>query len=151
MLQVALLGKGAVHPARTRLVIGVGKVDILEIYDTATGAGMRVRGPFGWDLTFRNVGGTPMPVTRHRAYIDVATTDRAIYALFSGQPPEEEDISDAGCLVLVFSYEGALQAGYRLDACGTALAASRDGDRVTLYLAALSPEPGIRIYHLPAE
>ena len=89
-----------------------------------------------------------MPLTKHRAYVDIATTDKAIYALFSGQPPDPEDIADEGCFVFVFSYEGTFLTGYRLDACGTALAVAREPDRVVLYLAAQSPEPGIRTYFL---
>ena len=80
-------------------------------------------------------------------YVGIATTDQAIYGLYSGHVFDGGSLDNMGfgtTEVHEFSWDGQFQGVYALDAVGLALAVRG----TTLYLLVHDPKPAVRVYEL---
>lgn len=141
------------NPSRTRLAVATRHADVLEIYD-AHGRRLAVgERPFNFEPAFevKEKGGSPALASGDAlrfGYVDLATTDDRIYALFSGRtrggsPPGEAVF---GRYVHVFDWTGRLRQVLELDVPILALAVTEDGR--TLYGIRHDPVPGIVVFEL---
>jgi hypothetical protein len=142
------------NPSRTRLVIATRHADRLDIY-SADGTPLKVaQRPFRFDPVFKvdEHDGKPVFATGENlrfGYLDLATTDRRIYALFSGRTragfPGE---ANYGRFIHVFDWSGRLLRVLELDTPAIAVATDPAGH--TLYTVRHKPSPAIMAYALGA-
>lgn len=138
------------NPSRTRWAVATRYADRLEIYD-ATGA-LVAEGdrPYGFEPEYeaRSSGRMASMASGDKmrfGYLDVATTDDRIYALFSGRT-REQGRANYGNTIHVFDWEGTLVDVLRLDAYVIALAV--DGAGESLYGIRHDPFPAILTFEL---
>lgn len=140
------------NPSRTRLAIVTRHADRLDIY-RADGTPLTVaQRPFGFDPAFR-VGkhdGKPVFTSGENlrfGYIDLATTERHIFALFSGRTRAGfPGRANYGRYVHVFDWSGRLIRVLKLDAPAIAVAVDPAGG--TLYTIRHQPTPAVVAYDL---
>lgn len=109
------------HPGNRRLALVTQLGEVVEIYDTATGASRILYGPNG-EPSFRLNGNYAFP-DGIRGFSDVQITDRYIYAIFQGDSFKERALlrqagqtpPDGGASIYVFDLEGNPVRKYRLD------------------------------------
>lgn len=130
------------HPDRTRWVVVSRFADRLEIYNaegTLTAAGDRPYDFGPQDLKEEDPGAVRF------GYIDVATTESRIYALFSGWVRRQGQANYGG-LIHVFDWDGRLMDVWELDSRLIALTMTPDGHR--LYGVRHEPVPAVLSYAL---
>lgn len=109
------------HPANHRLALVTQLGEVLEIYNTQTGAGRVVYGPNG-EPVFRKEGDYALP-DGIRGFSCVQVTDRYIYAVFQGQRLKDrqlqkqagQEVLTGGNQIYVFDLEGNPVRKYTLD------------------------------------
>lgn len=129
-------------PDRARLAVVSRFADRLEIYDRQGDLTARGHRPYGFDP------GEPRsddPDDVRFGYLDVATTDGRVYALFSGRTRAEGD-AYLGDRILVFDWSGRLLDTWAVDSRLMAIAVSPDGD--WLYGIRHHPDPAVMAYRL---
>jgi len=154
VLQHAYRGMLKSDPAHTRLVFANRNAGFLEVYGTDGELLRRIDGPFEFEPSFtvklgeRGLGLATGDDLRF-GYVDVATTNDRIYALFSGRTREGHP-EDAvyGRTVHVFDWGGELISILRLDADVMAIAV--DEARSRLLAVRHLPAPAVLAYDLPA-
>lgn len=153
VLQQAWSGQITAQPSGDLLVFATLYADQLELYRRDGTLVKKVRGPFRFDPRFEvaNAGGMltmSSDESMRIGYPDVAATDRAIYALFSGRTREAFGGSQVtfGRFVHVYSWAGDLTGILELDTPVAAITVSEDGH--TLYGTAENPEPVIMSFPL---
>lgn len=130
------------NPSRTRWAVASRFADRLEIYDADGGlVGMGDR-PYDFDPEDLKTDDTDEV---RFGYLDLATTESRIYALFSGRTRAEGSAGYGG-LVHVFDWDGRLVDIWELDARLIALAVTPDGRR--LYGIRHHPAPAVLSYAL---
>lgn len=150
--QQAWGGEMAVHPSRPLFVLASRYAGRLEAFDRDGAVRVRFRVPQAFDPDFAPAqDGINMERGRdfRFGYLDVAATERYVYALFSGRlqrdrsvPPDEAD------QVHVFDWQGRLERVIRLDTPIGHLAVDPAG--ATLYGTRLDPHPQVVAFSLPA-
>ena len=148
--QQAYQSKLKPNPSRTRWAVATRFADRLEIYD-GTGAliaeGDRHYGfepAFDAERSDRSVRMVSGGEARF-GYLDIATTDSHVYALFSGRT-RAEGRANYGNTVHVFDWDGNLEGVLRLDADVIALAVEPEGS--VLYGVRHDPLPAVLEYRL---
>lgn len=141
------------NPSRTRLAVATRHADALEIYDAR---GRRValgERPFDFEPAFevQEKAGRPALASGDAlrfGYVDLATTDDRIFALFSGQTRAAADPSRAnfGSFVHVYDWSGRLQQVLELETPAIAIGVTADGG--TLYAVQHDPVPAVVEYAL---
>ena len=152
--QHAFQSKLKANPSRTRLVLATRHADVIEIYDPD---GTRIAAPtplFGFLPRFevRDRRGEAVMATGDDlrfGYIDLATTDDRIYALFSGRTRRGfPGVANFGEYIHVFDWQGELKGVYRLDSEAISIAVDPAGG--ALYAIRHAPSPAIVRYPIPA-
>ncbi|HEX6938777.1 MAG TPA: BF3164 family lipoprotein [Longimicrobiales bacterium] len=142
------------NASRTRLALATRHADRIEIYAPD---GTLVAAPpplFGFLPRYevREQDGEPSIATGEDlrfGYIDLATTDDRIYALFSGRTRRGfPGVANFAEYIHVFDWQGRLISVYHLDSDVLAIAIDPSGR--TLYAIRHDPRPGIVKYSLPA-
>lgn len=154
VLQHAYEGPLTVRPDRSRFALATRQADRLEIFEADGTPVARVVGSTGF---------LPVFETRERAegvsmatgddlrvgYVDISSTDRHIYALFSGKTRGEAGANTFfGREVHVFDWSGELVERLLLDEIAFTMAIAPDGRH--LFAVRHDPEPAIARYVLPA-
>lgn len=143
--QQAYQSKLKPNPARTRWVVATRFADRLEIYDAAGTLAAEGHRPYGFEPVYqaerstRMVSMTSGDDTRF-GYLDVATTEDRIYALFSGRT-RAEGRANYGNRVHVFDWDGRLREVLELDAHVIALTVDPSGE--SLYGVRHDPFPAV--------
>ena len=154
VLQHAYRGVLKSDPARTRLVFANRHAGFLEIYGSDGEPLRRIDGPFEFEPSFTVKLGERGPGLAtgddlRFGYVDVATTNDLIYALFSGRTraghPEDAVYGQA---VHVFDWDGTFVSILHLDADAMAIAV--DEARTRLLAVCHLPAPAVLSYDLPA-
>jgi hypothetical protein len=152
VLQHAYRGTLKADPARERLVFANRHAGFLEVFTVDGEPLRRIDGPFEFDPVFEVRAGErgPSMASGDRlrfGYVDVATTDERIYALFSGRTRAGHR-GDAvyGRSVHVFDWEGTLHAVLSLDTDAMAIAVDSHRDR--LLAVRHMPTPAVLAYDL---
>ena len=141
----------ATHPDGSLAVLGTRHADQLEIYRVDGTRLVVVRGPLEFDpiYTVKNRGGAPSMATGDDlrfGFIDLATTQKYIFALYSGRTREDyPGRANFGETVHVFDWSGQLIHTYQLDADVISIVVDESGR--TLY-ASQRPHPAILSYAL---
>lgn len=130
------------RPDRARLAVVSRFADRLEIYDREGKAVARGSRPYGFDVDDVR---TDDPADVRFGYVDVATTDSRIYALFSGRTRAEGD-AYLGDRILVFDWGGRLLDTWAVDSRLMTIAVAPEGD--WLYGVRHDPEPAVMAYRL---
>jgi len=145
--QHAYTGTLTASSLRGRLAMATRHADELTIY-SADGAVIRqVRGAQGFEPNYqvRRVKGVPYMTTGDDlrfGYVDLASTDSLIFALFSGRTrAEAPGQANYGRFIQVFDWDGNLRRTYQLDSEVVAIAAERSGDH--LLAARHHPTPAL--------
>jgi hypothetical protein len=154
VLQHAYRGVLKSNPARTRLVFANRHAGFLEIYGSDGEPLRRIDGPYGFEPSFTVRLGEQGPGLAtgddlRFGYVDVATTNDRIYALFSGRTRtgHPEDVV-YGQTVHVFDWDGTFVSILHLDADVMAIAV--DEVRTRLLAVRHLPAPAVLSYDLPA-
>ncbi len=154
VLQHAYRGVLKSNPARTRLVFANRHAGFLEIYGSDGEPLRRIDGPYEFEPSFTVRLGEQGPGLAtgddlRFGYVDVATTNDRIYALFSGRTrtghPED---AVYGQTVHVFDWDGTFVSILHLDADVMAIAV--DEVRTRLLAVRHLPAPAVLSYDLPA-
>jgi hypothetical protein len=154
VLQHAYRGVLKSNPARTRLVFANRHAGFLEIYGSDGEPLRRIDGPYEFEPSFTVRLGEQGPGLAtgddlRFGYVDVATTNDRIYALFSGRTrtghPED---AVYGQTVHVFDWDGTFVSILHLDADVMAIAV--DEVRTRLLAVRHVPAPAVLSYDLPA-
>lgn len=138
------------NPNRSLLALGTFYADRLEIYRPNGIRKLLVQGPAHFNPTFEvgTMQGEPArqstDETRY-GYIDIATTQRHIYALYSGRLRDQQ--GNYGDTVRVFDWDGNLNQVYNLNAAVLGIAVAPDETR--LYATQRAPTVEISTYRLP--
>ncbi|HKJ93094.1 MAG TPA: BF3164 family lipoprotein [Longimicrobiales bacterium] len=150
--QQAYQSRMKANPSRTLLAVATRQADRLEIYRPDGTLLTLAQRPFHFDPVFKveEKEGRPVIATGDNlrfGYISLATTDRRIYALFSGRTragfPGE---ANYGRYIHVFDWSGRLLRVLKLDAAAFAVATDPGGH--TLYTIRHEPTPAIMTYDL---
>lgn len=156
VLQHAYRGTLKSDPSRSRLVLANRHAGFLEVFTAEGQAVRRIDGPFPFDPVFgvKNGEGGPSLATGDDlrfGYVDVATTDDRIYALFSGRTRAGHPGGEAiyGRDVHVFDWDGTLLSVLQLDA--DAMAIAIDSGRSRLLAVRHLPTPALLSYRLPED
>lgn len=129
-------------PSRTRWAVASRFADRLEIYGADGGLSATGDRPYDFDPEDLQ---TEDPGAIRFGYLDLATTESRIYALFSGRTRAEGG-AGYGNLVHVFDWEGRLLDIWELDARLIAMAITPDGRH--LYGVRHDPLPAVLAYPL---
>lgn len=141
-------------PARDRFALSSLSFSRIELFDRQGTRRAMVEAPIELEpeLVTRGSGDDAQVFVSPRsaaAYTDLAVTDAAIYALFSGRDPEVyQDDAIYGRQVHVFTWGGKFVGALDLDYDAIAIAVSPDGRE--LYGVSHFPAPEIRRHVLPA-
>lgn len=130
------------RPDRDRVAVVSRFADRLEIYDRQGSLTARGHRPFGFqpgDARSDDLGDVRF------AYLDLATTDDRVYALFSGRTRPEGD-AYLGDRILVFDWTGRLLETWAVESRLMAIAVAPDGD--WLYGVRHHPDPAVMAYRL---
>lgn len=155
VLQHAFTGPLTVSPDRQRVAMGTESADRLEIYRPDGTLVREVRGAFGFDPVYevhRKPAGSTMATgdDLRFGYTGLASTDRYIYAMYSGQlRAEGKGYSYFGTEVHVYAWNGDRVATFKLDERARAIAVTADGER--LYAVQWTPEPRVVQYQIGAQ
>lgn len=142
------------NPSRTRFAVATRHADRLEILDLHGTLLALAEPPFGFVPQFevRDRNGMAAMASGGSlrfGYIDVATTEDRIYALFSGRTRRGfPGRANFGEYVHVFDWGGTLLQVLKLDAEALAITADTEG---FLYTVRHEPLPAVMRYVLPAE
>lgn len=148
--QQAYQSKLKPNPARTRWVVATRFADRLEIYDAAGALVAEGARPYRFEPVYeakrstRTVSMTSGEDTRF-GYLDVATTEDRIYALFSGRT-RGEGRANYGNAVHVFDWTGRLVDVLKLGSHVIALAVDPAGE--SLYGIRHDPFPAVLEFSL---
>lgn len=143
------------NPSRTLLAVATRHADRLEIYRPDGTLVASARPPFGFLPKFevRVRRGEPSMATGDDlrfGYVDLATTEDHIYALFSGRTRYGfPGTANYGEYVHVYDWEGRLQTVVKLDS--EALAIAVDTADRSLYALRHDPRPAVVRYGLPID
>lgn len=137
-----------VNPRKSLLVVGTRYGDRLDILK-ADGEILRtVHGPVSANpfYTVVSAGGTPVMATDEKktlyGYIDIAVTEKYIFALFSGRTRNDfPGRANFGNHVHVFDWDGKIIRAYNLDSDVLSIAVDGDGR----YLYGIQHEPRIAV------
>ncbi len=152
VLQHAYRGNLKADPAGTRLVFANRHAGFLEVFSPKGELLRRIEGPFAFEPVFGVKAGERGPSLAtgddlRFGYVDVATTNDRIYALFSGRTraghPGE---AVYGREVHVFDWDGTLRSVIHLDADAMAIAV--DSRRSRLLAVRHLPTPAVLSYEL---
>ncbi|MBW3554557.1 MAG: TolB-like 6-bladed beta-propeller domain-containing protein [Gemmatimonadetes bacterium] len=138
------------NPARTRWVVATRYADRLEIYDAAGVLVAEGTRPYRFEPVYeanRSTRAVSMASNEEMrfGYLDVATTDDRIYALFSGRT-RGEGRANYGNTLHVFDWSGTLLEIVRLEAHVIALAVDPEGE--SLYGLRHDPFPAVLEFEL---
>ena len=153
VLQHAYQSRMKASPDRSRLVLGTFYADRLEIYSVNGERLALVEGPDLFDPIFEvgTMEGQPVHSTTNETrigYIDLAITDKRIYALYSGRLRGQQ--GGWANLVRVFDWNGNYITSYDLQAAAVGIAVvSRDSEPDILYAVQMRPKLEISRYMLP--
>lgn len=153
VLQHAYQGRMKPRPDRTLLVLGTRHAGAIEIYRADGSLLRRSAGPFEFEPRFGVVQTEAGPALTSGGdlrfgYIDVATTEERIYALFSGRMRAGfPGRANYGEYVHVFDWEGDFLEALRLDA--EAFTLTVDEENRALYAVRHLPAPAVLSYSLP--
>jgi hypothetical protein len=140
------------NPARTLVAVGTRHADRLDIYRPD---GTRVASaprPAEFEPVYQvaRAGGRPTMATGDDlrfGYIDVATTDAYVYALYSGlRRADAPGRANFGRMVRVFDWNAKLVRTFELDGPVRSIAADPADRR--LYAARIDPAPAVVTYEL---
>jgi hypothetical protein len=146
--QQAYGGKLAGHPRHPVFVLASMYAGRLEVFNREgqLQRALQVPEPFEPDYQVAKDGLNMLWGKKFRyGYMDVAATDKHIYALFSGQQFEQEG-AHLAAVVHVFEWSGRFLGALKLNAGATRLAL--DPSEKTLYVAQEEPYPQIMAYDL---
>ena len=150
--QQAWGGDMAVHPSRPMFVLASRYAGRLEAFDRDGVLQVRFQVPQEFEPDFSPAeDGLNMVRGKHFrfGYLDVATTARHVYALFSGRLQRDERVpADVADQVHVFDWQGRLLRVIRLDTPVHHLAVDPAGR--TLYGTRIDPHPQVVAFSLPA-
>jgi hypothetical protein len=152
VLQQAWMGKMVANPRTGELALATMYADQLEFYSPEGKRLRTVRGPFRFDPKFTVANAQGMAVMGQGddmrfGYMDVAGTDRFIYALFSGRTREaHRGGASFSRYVHVYDWQGNLKRVLQLDSDVLGMDVSQDG-RV-LYATRHDPAPAIMVFQL---
>ena len=153
VLQHAYRGNLKADPAKTRLVFANRYAGFLEVFTFEGEPVRRIDGPFEFDPAFSVKMGDRGPSLAtgedlRFGYVDVATGEDLIYALFSGRTRAgHPDDAVYGRDVHVFDWDGKLHSILHLDADAMAIAVDPRRDR--LLVVRHLPTPAVLSYDLP--
>lgn len=153
VLQHAYEGPVSVKPDRSRFAIATRQADRLEIFGAGGERITQVTGSTGFLPVFevrQREAGVSMAIggDLRVGYVDLASTDDRIYALFSGQlAADAGSTSFYGREVHVFDWSGHLLHRLRLDDPAFTIAVDPGGTR--LYAIRHDPAPAIVRYEIP--
>lgn len=152
--QHAYQSTAAPNPARTRVAVATRHADRLDIYRPD---GTRVASaprPAGFEPVYRvaNAGGAPTMESGEDlrfGYIDVAATDRYVYALYSGlRRADAPGRANFGRVVRVFDWNAKPVRTFELD--GPVLSIAADPADRRLYAARFDPTPALVAFDVGA-
>jgi hypothetical protein len=133
-----------------RVVVAHRWTDRLELLDLQGARVASMDRPLGFEpiISVQSTSRAAFTLDSRRPYLSTVSTDRHIYALFSGRTEREAGTDNSfGRDVLVFSWNGRLQRILRLDTDVIAIAIDESGR--ALYTLAHEPAPRILRYGLP--
>jgi hypothetical protein len=139
-------------PSRSRIAVATRQADRLGIYHPGGGLIREVRGSSGFDPEYevRRLKGVPYMTSGDDlrfGYIDLASTEKYIFALYSGRTrAEAPGEANYGEYVQVFDWSGTLIESFRLDAPAIAIAA--DASNRHLYAIRRRPDSALVRYDL---
>lgn len=115
----AYMGTIQYNHATEKVVIGCRYADQLEIYDTRAKTVQYVKGPLLFEPDYHVVGTSTGQALAHseeerKGYIDIATNDHFIYALYSGRT-RQDGKSSYGNEIRKFTWEGEYVTSYMLN------------------------------------
>jgi hypothetical protein len=152
VLQHAYTGTLVARPDRSRFALLTRHADRIELYGPDGSTVRIVEGADRFQPVYTvawfdgipsMASGDDMPFV----YIDAATTDRHIFALYSGRT-RGEGAAHFGAFIRVFDWDGTLRRVFKLDQWTLAIAVSPDGR--TLYGVRHDPAPAVVRWRLPA-
>ena len=155
VLQHAYTGRIAVHPHGSLVALACRHASRLEIHATDGSMFLLVETPFKFDPVFRvrASGHGPVMATGQDlrfGYLDVATTESRIYALFSGRTRGGfPGRANYGEYVHVFDWAGNFLHAFRLDNDVIAIAVNEDSS--VLDAVRHLPVPSVIRYRLEGE
>lgn len=139
------------HQPTNRVVLAYRWTDRIEVRDPQGALLVSMDRPLGFEPLVSDESGSRATFTfdaRH-AYLSTTSTERNVYALFSGRSEREAGMTMSfGRDVHVFSMDGRLRRILRLDADVMAIAI--DDAARELYALAHEPEPRVLRYRIPA-
>jgi hypothetical protein len=153
VLQHAYEGPVTVRPDRSRFAIATRQADRVEIFGSDGTPVAQVTGSTGFLPRFetsQRAAGVSMATgdDLRAGYVDLASTDRHLYALFSGNRAGEAGPQTFfGRQVHVFDWSGRMVARLELDEPALTIALTPDESR--LFAVRHDPEPSIARYDLP--
>ena len=153
VLQHAYEGPVSVKPDRSRFAIATRQADRLEIFGAGGERIAQVSGSTGFLPVFevrQREAGVSMAIggDLRVGYVDLASTDHRIYALFSGQlAADAGSTSFYGREVHVFDWSGRLLHTLKLDEPAFSMAVDPTGTR--LYAIRHDPAPAVVRYEIP--
>lgn len=134
---------------RDRVIVAYRWTDRLEVLDLQGARVASMDRPLGFEpiISPQSTSRAAFTLDSRRAYLSTVSTDRHVYALFSGRTEREAGKDNSfGRDVLVFAWNGQLQRILRLDADVIAIAIDESGRE--LYALAHEPAPRILRYGL---
>jgi len=153
VLQHAYQSRMKASPDRSRLALATFYADQLEIYSPTGERKALVQGPEYFDPVFEvgAMDGQPVHSTTSETrvgYIDLATTDERIYALYSGRLRGQQ--GGWANIVRVFDWDGNYQASYDLQAAAIGIAVVPEtSEQDVMYVVQMRPRLEITRYILP--
>lgn len=153
VLQHAYEGPVAVKPDRSRFAIATRQADRLEVFDSDGAQIASVVGSTGFLPRFEvneRAAGVSMSIgdDLRVGYVDLASTDERIYALFSGSLARDAGASVFfGREIHVFDWSGKMVTRLRLDEPALTIAVDPAGTR--LFAVRHDPAPSVVRYELP--
>lgn len=152
VLQHAYRGNLKANPSGSRLVFANRHAGFLEVFSSEGEPIRRIEGPFAFEPVFNVKMGEQGPSLAtgddlRFGYVDVATTNDRIYALFSGRTRAgHPDEAFYGRDVHVFDWGGTLLSVMHLDSDAMAIAVDPQRDR--LLAVRHLPTPAVLSYRL---
>lgn len=153
VVQHAYMGVAARHPAKPLLVVAVRHADQLEIHALDQGSVRKVRVHGGFQPRYRvrtRYGARVMATDGNLrfGYVDVAATERAIYALYSGRKRSEAPgAAHLARYVYVFDWQGRVRQRFTLQTPVLGITVDERGHR--LFFIRREPEPAVLVATMP--
>ncbi|MDP9353493.1 MAG: TolB-like 6-bladed beta-propeller domain-containing protein [Chloroflexota bacterium] len=145
--QHAHMGRLTASLQRGRIAMATRHADELAFYSDKGDLIQRVRGSHGYEPRYevRRLKGVPYMTSGDDlrfGYIDLASTDHHVYALFSGRTREEAPgRANYAHYVQVFDWDGRLVRTFELDASVISIAVDRSGEQ--LFAIRHHPSPAL--------